>query len=73
MGMIKRLNRTMHPYKSKGLIEEVISNVVRSKSPVDKLGTVSTHSTDENYLSILDRYNSMKKELDATNMKHRQT
>ena len=58
--MISRLNRSIHPEKSKGMIEEVLTNVVRSKSPMIDAKTASTHeSTEENYHSILDKYNSM--------------
>ncbi len=74
MAMIKWLNRSIHPEKSKGLIEEVIQNVVRSKSPLDqKMGTVSTlESSEENYHAILDKYNSMRKELDFSKERGKQ-
>lgn len=53
------------------MIDEVLQSVSRSKSPIDK-GTASTFSsTEENYQSILDRYNSMKKQLDESTQRRR--
>lgn len=74
MAMVNKINWTLLPFKHLALMDEKISNMSRSRSPMivqksesgsakhkEMMSTIS--STEESYGSIMDKHNSVIKQI----------